>query len=59
MQTSATSVKVGSEEVERIGQALVQILQATQTVNQEIQGNLAIIEQMSASSEEDWHPQNI
>jgi len=52
MQTSATSVKDGSEEVGKIGQALVMILQAVQSVNQEIQENSAIIEQMSASSEE-------
>jgi methyl-accepting chemotaxis protein len=52
MQTSATSVKDGSEEVGKIGQALVMILQGVQSVNQEIQENSAIIEQMSASSEE-------
>jgi methyl-accepting chemotaxis protein len=52
MNTSARDVIAGSEAVKQIGEQLVLINQAVKTVNEKILSDSAVIEEMSAGSEE-------
>ncbi len=52
MNTSAKDVQAGSEAVKQIGEQLVLIDQAVKSVNEKILSDSAVIEEMSAGSEE-------